>query len=195
MSRATIVRQVEAVTWAGPGASLPEGWHLAGPEVHWSADRKLIYFTYGRLTPRHWLRVEELSAPPEDRQFLGSILGFTLPDGRKYWRELLPFAFWSVKSEASFKRDHRAVHLDPADEQMMRLWRDYASAEDWGTLSPEGVRTLPQWAEFRETAGSLGRGYRPHYVGPGEWLLDDAQGDSRYRVLTDAQLREAGGHA
>jgi len=184
-----IITEVEAVQWLGEGHPLPEGAHLCRPEVHWSAGRKYIYFTYPDLRCDHWLGTEKKPLPaPENLGFATSGIKVEKKDGTAYWREVLPFAFWSVKSESSVQRDHRAVYLDTADETLMDLFKDYCFLESWGEVK-DGVRCLPPAAEYRVTDGSYGRGFRPVYLKAGDWLILDKD-PKKIRAISDAELQK-----
>lgn len=69
-----------------------------------------------------------------------------------------------MKSEDSATRDHSAKFLDENDAAMVALFFDYASVEQW-------PNPIPRRAEYREISGKYGRGYRPHYMKSGDWLL------------------------
>lgn len=184
----TISKQVNAIQWPGPEAGYPEGLHETLPEVHWAAGRELIYFTYGRLQPKFWMGVEQVSDAPESTSLDGWVK-FEPKDREPYYRKVLPFAFWDVKSEAQMKgrsghsAAYKPVFLNVEDTDEVCLFHDYCQIERW-------PNPLPRYAEFREVNGSYGRGYLPHYLAPGDWLLDDAQGASPYRVLTDEAFRK-----
>lgn len=193
MNKMTITREIDAVQWLGPEHPLPDGCFNVVPEVHWAADRNFVYFTYGDLDARDWMGVEKLAEKPAGGGFEGSVQ-FTPKEGAEYWRKVLPFAFWSVKSEATLKARlgvsdaHRAVFLNLDDETEVTLFRNYASLEQW-------PNPLPRFAEYREINGSYGRGYRPHYLAPGDWLVRE-KGRDPY-VLKDDEMQkllvEAGG--
>lgn len=167
MTKVVIKREIEAEQWAGDVRIILEGSHVCRPEVHWSADRGLVYFTYADLHPHNWIdaRVRETSAP-EKLDFMCSGLGITRQDGSKYWRQVYPFAFWSVKSEASIKRDHHAVYLDRADAALVETFVDFLAAEGW-------TNPLPPRIEIRVVDGQYGRGFKPIYLKPGDWLLTE----------------------
>ncbi len=178
-----IKREIEAEQWLGEGHPLPEGSHLCRPEVCWSADRAFVYFSYADLRSTHWIGMEELGEVP--KQELGGAIAVTRNNGSVYYREVLPFAFWNIRSEASAKRDHRAVYLDRADDALVRAFVDYIYLEKWGN-------PLPPRAEFRLTDGGYGRGFRPFYMVPGDWLLrerDDA-GRLAPRIVSDEAFRK-----
>jgi hypothetical protein len=180
----TIKRTVRAQQWLGEGHPLPADSHLCRPEVHWSADRKLIYFTYAELMPRHWMTaIKEHEVPKE--QFAGSYVKITEADATEYYRTALPFSFWSVKSEASLRRDWRAVYFERDDADMVRLFLDFCHIENW-------TNPLPPRAEHRRVDGSCGRGYSPTYLKPGDWLVrerDDKLGQDRASAMSDADFQ------
>jgi hypothetical protein len=161
MSETVIIKKtVKAQRWESADSPLPDGSFLCEPEVSWSEGRELVYFKYADLRPTHWLGVGKL------KEETGGIR-YCCTDGEVYYREFLPFAFYSVKSEASAKRDWRAVFLSKAAEEMPILnilWLDYQLAERWPI-------PLPVYAEYRLTAGEYGRGYKPIYFKPGDWLV------------------------
>lgn len=162
--KVTINRAVEAEQWIEGGA-LPDGVHLSLPEIEWSAGRALIYFTYADLRPNNWLGAEKLPVPENPKsEILEGLIIYTPRDGEPYARKLLPFAFWKVKSESSVTRDHSAKFLDADDAAMTALFFDYAAAEQW-------PNPIPRRAEYREINGKYARGYRPHYLKSGDWLL------------------------
>lgn len=94
-------------------------------------------------------------------------------DGTKYWRAVFPFAFWSVKSEASEKRDHRAQFLFGLDTRENEAFLDYADLHKWS--EEEGCVALPPRLEHRLVDGAYGRGYKPTYIKPGQWLVVDGR--------------------
>lgn len=165
-----IIREIDAEQWLGEDHLLPDGCHLCRPEVHWSADRKLVYFTFAELRVRHWIDAVERPMPrPEKFEFMCHGLQVKLRDGHEYWRQVMPFLIWSVKSEASVNGDHRAIYLDKSDEALMRAFVDFIDvekAEGW-------TNPLPPRAEYRITDGSYGRGFRPVYLKPSDWLVKD----------------------
>lgn len=182
-----IVKEIDAIQWKGEETDLPEGMHLCRPEVHWSADRKLVYFTYADLRCHNWIGVEETpiaagEEPPENGGFEGGVR-VKRDDDSEYVRRVLPFTFWSVKSEAQITRDHRAVYLDKSDESLVRVFVDYCYVEKWSN-------PLPPRAEFRVVDGGYGRGFRPYYLSPGNWLLSDTgENGKQYRVVTDEAFK------
>lgn len=181
MVTVSIVRTIKADHWEAFDKPLPEGCHLCQPEVHWSAHRDLIYFTYGELNPRHWLSTWRYAEEPGTNSGLSSWVRYKPKDGAPdYWREWYPFAFWSVKSESQFKRDHRPVFLDPDDTALLALWHDYCSAERW-------PNPLSRYAEYRITDGRYGRGYKPIYLKEGDWLLHEDGKDPR--AMSTDELR------
>lgn len=183
MQTIKLTQEYQAQQWNGQINGLPEGFHLCRPEVHWSADRKFVYFTYAELRPDCWIGMDELPEDTKAGNSLASAFRVELQDGRVYCREALPFAFWSVKSEASLKRDHRAVFIDFTDAAQIRAFADYAYTQGW-------PNPLPPRVEFREVDGGCGRGYRPHYLKPTDWLIRDGK---NYRVITDAERQKLAG--
>jgi hypothetical protein len=179
MTNVTLTRKVEASQWLGENHPLPDGAFLCQPEVHFSAGRNLVYFTYADLRPNHWISTEELTTIPE-AGFMSGGLEIVRRDGSKYWREALPFAFYSVKSEASVKRDWNAVYLDRGDESLTRAFVDYLSIEGWGN-------PLPARAEFRIIDGAYGRGFRTLYLKPNDWLVREEKAEPS--VLSDAEFK------
>ncbi len=178
-----ITREIEAEQWLGEGRPLPDGAHLCRPEVNWSAGRAFVYFTYAELKCAHWIGTEELAEVPKAVE-LGGGISVTRKDGSAYHRQVLPFAFYSVKSEASATRDYHAVYLDKADAALVRMFVDYVFLEKWGN-------PLPPRAEFRVADGGCKRGFRTFYLAPGDWILrehDDA-GRLTPRVVSDAAFR------
>jgi hypothetical protein len=165
MTKITINRAVEAEQWLGEGHPLPEKVILCRPEVHWGAGRKLVYFTYADLLPRHWIDATENEYPAPDKfEFMCHGIAVQLRDGRKYWRQVYPFSCWNVKSEASIKRNYTAVYLEKNDEPLVRAFVDFLDVEGW-------TNPLPPRAEFRIVDGAYGRGFKPVYLKPGDWLV------------------------
>lgn len=182
-----IHQTIEAEQWTGEPGDYPTGCYETLPEICWSHGRELVYFTYGTLRPGHWMGVEKLAAEPKQTALDGWV-GFTPKDGApKYWRSVLPFAFWEVKSEAQMKNRagepnaYAPIFLtddSPADE--IELFHNYCSVEHW-------PNPLPRFAEYREVNGKYGRGYAPHYLGPGDWLVREPGREPR--VITDAEMQ------
>jgi len=181
---------VDAVQWKGEGYLCPDGVHLCVPEIHFSADRKQVYFTYADLRSLHWIDFDEHPMPqPEKFEFMCSgIVTKCKVDGQEieYWRQVWPFSCWSIKSEASIKRDWKPVYLDRNDMPQLRAFLDYCDIEKWGTLE-NGRRALPPRAEYRVVDGGAGRGFRPIYLTPGSWLVKEA-GREAY-VLPDEKFQ------
>ena len=173
MTKVTIKREVQAEQWLGELDALPEGAHLCRPEVCWSWDRKLVYFTYAELRTYNWIDADPRELPvPEKLDFMCSGIRGVRKDGSEYWRQMYPFAMWSVKSEAGLKRDHRAVYLDRADHALVETFVDYMYAEDW-------TNPLPPRAEYRIVNGAYGRGFKPVYLKPGDWLVKEKDAEPR----------------
>ena len=165
MTQVTLRREARAEQWPGDIERLPEGAHVCQPEVHWSASRELIYFTYADLRSRDWIDAKPRALPaPEKLDFMCSGIRIKRKDGSEYWRQVYPFAFWDAKSESSIKRDWRAVYLDRADADLVETFLDYASTQGW-------TNPLPPRAEFRIVSGAYGRGFRPVYLKPDDWLV------------------------
>jgi hypothetical protein len=191
MPKKTISREIEADQWTGDPNVLPDGCFVCQPEVRWSADRKLVYFTYAELQVRHWIDATERPMPPPEKfDFMCHGLSVRLQDGREYWRQVMPFMCWSVKSEASIKGDHRPVYLDRSDEALVRAFVDFIDVEKAsGWTNP-----LPPRAEYRITDGGYGRGFRPVYLKPGDWLLKDPaftdeRSEMAVRAVSDEEFR------
>lgn len=190
-------REVNAVQFVA-GQPLPEGFFKCYPEVTWSAGRKWVYFSYANVGPGghgHWMGVEKLVEKPDDGDSLfGGWVGFTPVSGEhrtEYYREWLNFAFVSIKSEDSWMRSRgeqpKTIYVDGKDKDLLELWYDYASASRF-------PNPLPEYVEFREMDGAFGRGFRPHYLKDGDWLLDDNvpdyKLDSKYRVVSNEELQK-----
>lgn len=179
MTLKTVILQQKALQWDGRLDKLPEGFHVVEPEVHWSAKRDLVYFTYGDLRTNYWMGVEAFDKKPET-DALTQCVGIRSSDtGEEHYRRVLPFAYWDVKSEAQMKnRDgdkdaYRPVFLDWNDNSMVDLYIDFVILEKWRShLNPATHRL--DMVEFREIDGACGRGYRPHYLHPGDWLVQGA---------------------
>ncbi|PQV52910.1 hypothetical protein LX70_04016 [Defluviimonas denitrificans] len=186
MNRMTVKREIDAVQWRGPDHEMPEGFFECLPEVHWAAGRNFVYFTYGKLDSRDWIGVEKLPEEPGKAALEGWV-GYTPKGEAPYWRKVLPFNFWSVKSEASMKArsgdaaSHHAVFLDLDNPEEVQLFHDYCAYERW-------PNPLPRFAEFRVIDGSYGRGYRPYYLSPGDWLLREPGKDPT--VISDDDLQK-----
>jgi hypothetical protein len=180
MNSVIIRKEIQAWQWNGEEQGLPEGFYLCRPEVHYSADRKLVYFTYADLPSHHWISAAPLSEQPET-PFGGTVLLVTRKDGTTYYRAVYPFACWSVKSEASFKSDWKARFLDIGNREEFEAFLDYGHGERWFTATEASHVSLPPRVEYREVDGACGRGYCPHYLKPGDWLLRDGP---EYRVVS-----------
>ena len=95
--KVTIHKSINAEQWLGEGHPLPEGAHLCRPEIHWSAGRKYIYFTYADLRSLHWIDVEENPLPaPDKAEFMASGFVSKGKDGAGYWRQSYPFALYDM---------------------------------------------------------------------------------------------------
>jgi hypothetical protein len=166
MQEITITRKLDAEQWV-EGGPLPGGTFNCLPEICWSADRSLIYFTYAELRPRHWVGVARDPVPADPDKACGPFDGLCVydpKDGERYARKMLPFATWSVKSEQSVQRNWRPEYVDGSDQEMLALWHDYCAAEQF-------PNPIPRRIEYRDIDGNYGRGYRPVYLKPGDWLL------------------------
>lgn len=174
----TINKAIQATQFR-EGKPLPEGMHECVPEVMWAQGRKLLYFTYAKLRPCHWMGVEKKPIPENPE----SVCVFEPPDAEKYARDAYPFAFYKVKSESSVTRDHSAVYLDREDPDMVALWHDYCSMEKF-------PNPIPRYAEYRERDTQYGRGYAPHYLADGDWLLkENTEHGPSVRVVTDEEFQ------
>lgn len=189
--KTTITKTIEATQYE-PGSAGFEGTFKTQLEVCWSSGRELVYFTFGHLRSRSWMGVEKLTEQPtlKGGLFDPGYGRFEAKDGSVYWRQVLDFAFWSVKSEASAKQDHSTIFADRSDPVMKELTDDYVAMSGWVT-KPEDIDVLNATIEFRETDGSLARGYRPHYMMPGDWLLCEViDGKKVYTVKTDSEFTQ-----
>lgn len=177
----TLKREARADQWLGEG-HLFDGLHYCQPEVNWSAGREEVYFTYADLTPRNWISTKELTAEPAEKPFMGGAIRCEDKDGAVYWRLVYPFMAWSIKSEHSIKRDYRPVYLDRADTVQTRLFADFAYVEAWSN-------PLPPKAEFRVVDAGYGRGFRPYYMNPGDWLVREPHPDGeRISVVSNEEM-------
>ncbi len=160
-----ITREVDAYQYV-VGQPLPPDCHECQFEVNWSVGRSFVYFTYAKCNVKHWMSVQKWTEVPtgDNDSGLSSWAGIETADGEKYFRKVLPFAFWSVKSEASVSRNHSAVY---ATEEEAQLVYDYAALEKWTKSQREG------WIEHRTVNGSYGRGFIPLYLKPTDWLVKD----------------------
>lgn len=71
------------------------------PQIWYSADKRLFYITDKRNAPHYWMGVRQIDGDvPEDkkRDLIKGWLQVETRDGRKYYREMLPFNFWKVRS-------------------------------------------------------------------------------------------------
>ena len=197
MTQVTLRREARAEQWLGDIERLPEGAHVCQPEVHWSASRELIYFTYADLPSKHWLEIEERQALPDD-SFLAGALHVKRKDGSEYYRQAFPFAFYEIKSESSVNRDWRAVYLDESNiDALATVFADYVSLEKWSVSREPGFISLPPRAEYRVGDGGYGRGFRPYYMKPGDWLLHERDSDGRPapRVVSNDEFEKFRGDA
>lgn len=182
----TIQREIEAEQWAGPDGKLPDGCHLCRPEIEMSADGAFVYFTYAELRPTVWMGTSKLPVPEDwpvnNIADFSGITVYTPEKAERYGRKILPFNFWSVKSKSSVTGNHRPVFLEPDDSDMMALWHDYCSHERF-------PNPIPRRAEYREFGGNYGRGYRPIYMNPGDWLLKEQVPDGHNNLGTKTVVR------
>ncbi len=186
-------RVVEAEQYV-VGMALPQGCFLCQPELNWSHGRDLVYYTFADFTVKHWLGVQQLAVPEGTTKLNEGFEGHVIYKPREgkpaYMRKWLSFMFWKVKSEASATQNHRPVYYDKTDELHVALFNDYASAEEW-------PNPLPRCIEYREVNGSYGRGFRPVYLKPTDWLIfEDAPighnnlGTQKVvRVMQDAEFQ------
>ncbi|RWJ01327.1 MAG: hypothetical protein E5X67_23245 [Mesorhizobium sp.] len=190
MKTVTLTKKVEAQQYV-PGKGAPDGCVRSHPEVHWSHGRELIYFTFANLRPDHWLGAAKLTEEPPKAEggiFAEGYCRFTGSDGSVWWRKALNFRFWSVKSEASATRNYKAVCLDESDDAMVDLFKDYVVMSEW-VKEPGDEAMFTNTVEFREIDGSYGRGYRPHYLSPGDWLTSEkTDGKTIYKVLKNDEF-------
>lgn len=186
MTTAQIQKTVHAWQWNGEESGLPDGFFLCRPEVHYSADRTLVYFTYADFPSKHWISAKWLTEAPPGTPMLE---GYTksVRDGVDMFRKTLPFAFWKVKSEASVTGDHKAKYLNRTDSEEVDAFLDYAHLGEWGKTK-DGQFFLPPRLEYRETDGKYERGYRPYYLKPGDWLIQDGENLS---VMSDEAFMAA----
>ena len=168
-----IHKTIHAWQWNGEESGLADGFFLCQPEVHYSVDRRLVYFCYADLPTRHWISAKWLTEKPAAAPFMGMVLRSTR-DSIELFREALPFMAWKVKSEASATGDHTAKFLNRDDQEEVDAFLDYAHLEAW-SKTKEGTFSLPPYLEYREVDGKYGRGYRPHYMERGEWLVQDGK--------------------
>lgn len=182
--KVTIQKQVEAWQWNGEESDLPGGFHVCQPEVHYALGRKYVYFTYADLPCHHWITFDRLKEKP-DTPFMGVVVETTLKDGSLYYRQVLPFMCWSIKSEASAQGDYRAKFLNREDEAEVEAFLDFAQLEKWAETK-DGILSLPARLEYRQIDGACGRGYHPYYMKQGDWLVKD---DGRLSVMPDDHFR------
>lgn len=106
---------------------------MSKTEITYSRDGKLYYVSHPIHRSTHWLSVEEHEMPVpsgrENETFRGGVT-ITKDDGREYWRDAYPFAFYNIKAGDTM----------PLDENT-DLFKDYAATEHW----PE-----PNTREFAE---------------------------------------------
>ena len=129
MKPITIQKNVTAWQWNGEETGLPAGFHLCQPETIYSQGRELVYFTSAELRPCHWISTKPLTTAPEPSKGFNYTMQTTLKDGTAYFREVYPFAFYEIKSEASFLRDYKAKYLDRTNDVELQAFLDYATLE------------------------------------------------------------------
>lgn len=187
MQTVILKKAVKVWQWEGNAniKHLPENIFPCQPEVHYSADRKYVYFTYANLQCRHWIGTQELNTPPEANA-ISSAMKTTRADGSVYYREVLPFSLWSIKSEASVVNDYSAKMLNRNDISEMSAFLDYVHWEGWAKTEDEALE-LPPRVEYRQIDKTLGRGYRPYYIKPTDWLVIDKES---ILVLTDEEYKK-----
>ncbi|TIV01282.1 MAG: hypothetical protein E5W09_02860 [Mesorhizobium sp.] len=191
MTTVTLTKKVNAQQYV-PGKGAPDGCVRSHPEVHWSAGHELIYFTFANLRPRYWLGAEKVVVEPANAGRTGLLeegfCYFEGSDGSRWWRKALSFTFWSVTSEASATRNHKAVFLDESDDAMVDLFKDYVVMSEW-VKEPGDEAMFTNIVEFREIDGAYGRGYRPHYLSPGDWLtIEKTDSKTIYKVLKNDEF-------
>ena len=181
-----VKKTVKVYSW--DGKEVPEGFYLCRPEVCYSSGRQYVYFTYADLRSNCWISATKLQEKPKDSDGFGrDAIEVTLKDGSKYYREVFPFSLWSIKSEASATQDHRARFLDVKKEEEYQAFIDYAYQEKWWEKVDEEVRELPHRLEYREKSGSYGRGYRPYYMSPTDWIIFE---EDKIRVVKNEEYQK-----
>lgn len=101
--------------------------------IIYSRDKTLYYISDRKSDsrrPHHWMSVAKIPGPATQHMiekvagregiFGKPFVEFRLNSGDVYCREVLPFAFWSVKSG-----DIESISVD--DD----LWKDYACFSQW----------------------------------------------------------------
>ena len=160
---------VEAVQWQSGvvAADLTE----SVTEVHYSEDGTWYYISRPGCRASHWLSTGTHDGEPtaEDKQkaagyFALSLAQFKLKDGRTYWRRVLSFGTFKV----------RTGRVGPIGEAT-DLFLDYASVERW----PE--KPTPTAVIGRGTTNS-------QMVHAGDWIVTRADGTRE--VLADGAFRE-----
>lgn len=175
-----LARKSRGQQWLGEGHPLPEGCFYCKPEIWWSADKKLLYFTYADLLPKHWIGYERLLEEPKTGTFDGGIKVNDREAGT-YYRQTFPFSCWSVKSLHSVTRKWDAEYIDRDDSDMAKAFADFAYLENWSN-------PLPPRIEYRHSGGDyFDRGYRPHYLKPGDWLIKHSDGTAE--IMSDADVK------
>lgn len=187
MKPITIQKTVTAWQWNGEESGLPAGFHLCKPEIHYSQGRELVYFTYADMRPQHWISAKPLETAPEPSKGFNHSIKTERNDGTAYFRDVYPFAFYEIKSEASFLRDHSAKYLDRDNAVEVEAFLDFAVMEKWG-ISEDGSFELPPRLEYRVVDGGYGRGFKPYYMKITDWLVID--GDA-IKVMSDEDFQAA----
>jgi hypothetical protein len=189
MKTVIIQRQIEAQQYM-PGIGAPDGCIRSHPEVCWAVGREYVYFTFANLRSGFWMGTKKLDKKPEKVETLESFSIISKEGKDLHVREILSFAYWSLKSEASVSGDYKAVFLNAADETEVELFQDYALISKW-MPDAETAKRLQTTIEFREVNGALGRGYRPHYMEPGDWLLKETvDGKVVYSVVNNEMFEK-----
>lgn len=95
--------------------------------IHYSLDREYYYVTDTEQdSPKYWMSVEnEKPDSVSDSPFTPSYLQIKrVSTGAEYWKEVLPFNFWKVKSG----------DVEPLTRDS-DLYQDYASLMQWKELA------------------------------------------------------------
>jgi hypothetical protein len=137
-------------------------------EIQYSRDGKFYYVNHALHRPTEWLSVDERPMPvPEDFKkatFSGAV-EIRKRDGRSYWREVLPFSFFEVKSG-------RTETISEDSD----LFKDYASASRWP--EPKTAAFAERYAQEIKNTESLLAGAK-HSVVYYEQRLAELQEASR----------------
>lgn len=174
MENVKLVREVKAWQFNGQD-ELPQNCHRSLPEVEWSANEDLLYFTFPTFRPSYWMSVKTLPTKPEVKGFKGSVL-FTHPNKEPYYRVVFPFSMYEIKSK------RKCTEYISADT--VALYADYGLMHDW-------PHEWPAVVEHREPNGSYGRGFLPTYVNLTEWLIINPNGKAE--VMTNERYQQLKG--